>query len=85
MGSSLEKRPELKQAIITAKSTGFPLICTTLDRLGRNHDLPVREVLDHGISTITTSHGRELTDEDFKKEALTNTKEKPSGGPPSAL
>jgi hypothetical protein len=69
METSLQKRPELEQAVRTAKSTGYPLICTTMDRLGRNVDLLVREILDPEIPVIVTSIGRRLTGAEFRREA----------------
>jgi hypothetical protein len=69
METTLEKRPELEQAVRTAKATGFPLLCTTMDRLGRNVDLLAREVLGPEIPVIVTSLGKRLTRAEFRREA----------------
>jgi DNA invertase Pin-like site-specific DNA recombinase len=65
MATTIEKRNGLKQAIIMAKSTGYPILCTSLDRLGRDRDLLVREVLQQGVRVITVDSGRELTADEF--------------------
>jgi DNA invertase Pin-like site-specific DNA recombinase len=60
---------ELSQIITVAKEKGYPLICTSVDRLGRNSALLKREILDNGIRVIEIDTGRELTPSEFKKKA----------------
>lgn len=54
------ERPEFHQAILSARSLGYPIICTAVDRLGRDEAFLTKEIIEAGIRVISVDHGREL-------------------------
>ena len=61
-----DQRPEFQQAVISARSCGYPIVCTRVDRLGRDARFLITELIAAGISVISLEHGRELEEAELK-------------------
>lgn len=55
-----DQRPEFQQVVISARSCGYPIVCTSVDRLGRDEAFLIREIVESGIRVISIAHGHEL-------------------------